>query len=180
MAIGYEVAVTPLQMASALAVVANGGFLMKPYIVDAVLDEEGGVVEQFRPQVVRRVLSERAAGEVRKCLVDAVGPDGTGETAAVPGYSVAGKTGTARKYSAAQNRYLDGRYVVSFMGFLPAGNPRILGIVVVDDPQTGSLLRYGGTVAAPVFAQIAREAAAYLNLEPDSTSVQYAGSYGSN
>ena len=180
MAIGYEVAVTPLQLASALGAIANGGFLMKPYIVDAILDDKGRAVEKFRPEVVRRVVSERAANEVRKCLIEVMGPDGTGENGAVEGCSVAGKTGTARKYSVEMNQYLPGRYVVSFMGFLPAENPRFLGIVVVDDPQTGSLHRYGGTVAAPVFSRIATEAVAYMNLGGNIESAEVAGTYRDN
>ncbi len=177
MAIGYEVAVTPLQVASALGAIANGGFLMKPYVVDAILDDKGREIEKFRPQVVRRVVSERAANEVRKCLVEVMGPDGTGENGAVEGCTVAGNTGTARKYSTTTHQYLSGRYVVSFMGFLPAENPRLLGIVVVDDPQTGVLNRYGGTVAAPVFSRIATEAVAYMNLEENATSPAVAGTY---
>lgn len=180
MAIGYEVSVTPLQMANALAVIANGGELMRPYIVDSVVDAKGRVLEKRHPEVVRRVVSERAANEVRKMLIGVVGPGGTGEKGAVEGFSVAGKTGTARKYGVKEKHYLAGRYVVSFMGFLPAEDPQLLGIVVVDDPRTGSLHRYGGTVAAPVFSRIATEAAAYLNLNASYSGENYAGGYGSD
>ncbi len=177
MSIGYEVAVTPVQMANALAVIANGGQLLKPRILDAILDEKGRVIRQYTTEEVRRVISERAASEVRKMLIKVVSSDGTGEKGAVKGFTVAGKTGTARKYSPAHHRYLDGRYVVSFMGFLPAENPQLLGIVMVDDPQTGSLLRYGGTIAAPIFSRIATEAAAYLDLDPNFARPDYAGRY---
>jgi cell division protein FtsI/penicillin-binding protein 2 len=174
--IGYAVSVTPLQMANALAAIANGGELMKPYLVDAVVDAKGRTIQDTKPQVVRRVISERAAGEMRKMLRTVVGGEGiqgvvTGAGAAVEGYPVAGKTGTARKVNPTGRGYLSGRYVVSFMGYLPADDPQILGIVVVDDPQTdSSVSRYGGTVAAPIFSKIAAEAAAYLDLEPDHTS----------
>lgn len=180
MPIGYEVAVTPLQMANALAVIANGGNLMRPYVVDTVFDDKGRVIQKYRPQVRRRVISEQAANEVRKCLISVVSPEGTGENGAVEGYTVAGKTGTARKYCAELGGYANGRYVVSFMGFLPAENPQLLGIIVVDDPRTGSLLRYGGTVAAPVFSKIATEAAAYLNLEPYRGGANLAKTYEGN
>ncbi|MEM8954869.1 MAG: penicillin-binding protein 2 [Verrucomicrobiota bacterium] len=171
--IGYAVSVTPLQMVNALAAVANGGQLMRPYLVESVVDSKGRLISEKKPEAVRRIMSERAAGELRKMLrtvVDGEGIEGvvTGANAAVEGYSVGGKTGTARKVNPDGRGYLAGRYVVSFMGFLPADDPKILGIIVVDDPQThSSVARYGGTVAAPIFSRIAKEAAAYFDLEPD-------------
>lgn len=175
--IGYAVSVTPLQMANALGAVANGGELMRPYLVESVVDSKGRTISENKPEVVRRVMSERAAREMRKMfrtVVDGEGITGTvtGSAAAVDGYDVGGKTGTARKVNPDGRGYLAGRYVVSFMGFLPADDPEILGIIVVDDPQThSSVARYGGTVAAPIFSRIAGEAAAYLDLEPDYSEI---------
>jgi cell division protein FtsI/penicillin-binding protein 2 len=166
-AMGYAVSVTPLQMANALATVVNGGELMRPYIVDGVFDSKGRTIQDTKPQVVRRVISERAAEDVRKMMKAVTGEGGTGTKAIVDGYDVRGKTGTARKVNPTGRGYLNGRYVVSFIGYLSTDEPKIVGIVMVDDPQTdSSVSRYGGTVAAPIFARIAAEAAAYLDLEP--------------
>lgn len=165
---GYEVAVTPLQMAVAGSVIANGGVLRPPTILGGLEDRasngEGFVKAESR--AVRRVISEKAANQVRGCMVESVGEHGTGSKGAVPGYTVAGKTGTARKH--VENvGYVSGRYIVSFMGFLPAENPRILGLVVIDDPQVDGSAVYGGSVAAPIFAAIAEDAVKVLDIEPD-------------
>jgi len=167
MAMGYEVSVTPLQIVAAYAAIANGGNLMRPMILRSIEDPRGRTVKKFEPQVVRRVVSEATADDVRQAMMTVVSDVGTGELAAVRGHRVAGKTGTARKYSVEQKKYLKGRYVVSFAGFFPAENPQLVGLVVVDDPRSEGVNIYGGTIAGPLFSQIAAEAATYLNIEPD-------------
>ena len=104
---------------------------------------------------------------VKRAMVAVTAKGGTGTAAAVPGYTVAGKTGTAQKYDTETKRYLKGRYVVSFMGFLPADRPELMGLVVVDDPQVDHVSRYGGTIAAPLFQRIAAQAMASMNIEPE-------------
>ncbi|MEM7013835.1 MAG: penicillin-binding protein 2, partial [Verrucomicrobiota bacterium] len=172
MAMGYEVAVTPLQMATALSAVANGGLLMQPRVISTIENDNEEVLEKTDTRVVRRVLSSAAADSMRRAMMAVTAQGGTATRANFPGYLVAGKTGTARKYSAEAKGYLDGRYVCSFMGFFPADNPRVVGIVVVDDPvkpaDDPEMPLYGGTVAAPIFAEMAAKIAAYLEI-PAST-----------
>ena len=135
MARGYEVAVTPIQMATALGVIANGGELMKPLLVRKITDSDGRTVEEYKPRVLSRVISEKTAHQVREAMVKVVSEKGTAKRAAVEGYVVAGKTGTARKVANGKRGYLAGQYVVSFMGFLPAENPQFTALVMIDDPH---------------------------------------------
>ncbi len=164
MAMGYEVAVTPIQMITALSAIANGGELLKPRIIADVTSPDGKVIHKTGREVVRRVISERTAELVRMALEDVISDYGTGERAAVEGYRVAGKTGTAKKYSVPRGCYLDGHYVVSFMGFLPADDPKVAVLVMVDDPKAEDMQLYGGTVAAPIFADIMRRAVKRLRI----------------
>ncbi len=163
---GHEVGVTPLQMVSAMSVIANGGKLMMPQIVSRVTNDEGVVLASYPPVEVRRVVSEDATTKVRAMLVDVVSKAGTASLAAVPGYQVAGKTGTAQKLDPKTHTYVQ-NYVVSFLGFMPADKPEFVGLVMIDDAQTRAGLNYGGLVAAPIFSRIAERAARYLNLAPD-------------
>ncbi|MDG2124339.1 MAG: penicillin-binding protein 2 [Verrucomicrobiales bacterium] len=167
MAMGYEVAVTPLQMLAALGVVANGGEFVEPRVIAAVEGSDGAAEQSFGLRKARRVISRHAAAMVKRAMVAVTANGGTGTAAAIPGYTVAGKTGTAQKYDTEAKRYLQGRYVVSFMGFLPADRPELMGVVVVDDPQVDHVDRYGGTIAAPLFRRIAEQAMASLNVEPE-------------
>lgn len=170
--IGYEVDVTPLQMLNALCAVANGGVLMQPQIVSKITDACGQPTYEQAPQKIRRVISEETADHLREAMLLVTGDEGTGKLAAVEGYPTAGKTGTARKPKKDRSMgYCEGHYVASFMGFLPAENPRLAGIVIVDDPvgkdsDGSSLSRYGGSVAAPVFREIAEEAMKYMEVQP--------------
>ena len=164
---GYEVAVTPLQMATACSVIANGGVLKPPTILKGLKENRrdaelvGGLSAP-----ARRIISEKAAMQVRRCMVAAIGESGTGTNAAMPGYTVAGKTGTARKH--VENvGYVSGRYIASFMGFLPAENPELLGLIVIDDPRLEGREVYGGSVAAPFFKRVAEDAVKILGIEPD-------------
>jgi cell division protein FtsI/penicillin-binding protein 2 len=165
--IGYEVDVTPLQMLNALCAVANGGNLMQPKIVSKITNAYGEPTYVSKPHKVRRVISEETADYMRSDMLLVTGDLGTGKLGAVEGYPTCGKTGTARKPEKDRSKgYMKGHYVVSFMGFLPAENPRLAMIVVVDDPVGEGVSRYGGTVAAPVFKEIATEAMKYMGVEP--------------
>ncbi len=175
MAMGYEVAVTPLQMVAALGVVANGGELLVPRIVRSVVDASGKPVLDTERTVVRRVISERAAAQVKQAMVAVTSEGGTGTKGCVEGYSVAAKTGTAQKYDPATGQYLSGRYVVSYMGFLPAEDPKLAAIVVVDDPKTDKVNLYGGTIAGPIFARIATRAMAAVDVTPEPRPAAFSG-----
>jgi cell division protein FtsI/penicillin-binding protein 2 len=162
---GHEVGVTPLQMLMAMATIANGGELVAPRIVKSITDENGKIISQLKPTVVRRVISEEAAAQVTLALSGVVSKRGTAEEAAVPGFTVSGKTGTAQKVDP-KGGYEHGKEVVSFSGFLPSENPAFVGLVVLDDPHAPPELNYGGKVAGPIFARVAELAARYLDLEP--------------
>jgi cell division protein FtsI (penicillin-binding protein 3) len=155
--IGQGIAVTPVQMAAAYAAVANSGIWSRPHLVDHVAG--GGRPSLYR----RRLVSRRIAGELMRMLKDVVA-EGTGQYAAMPGYQVAGKTGTAQKPDS-HGGYATGRYVASFVGIVPASRPRFVVLVAVDEPQ-GAI--WGGVVAAPAFQQIARFDLQYLEVPPDA------------
>ena len=170
MAFGQSVSVTPIQMIMGMSVIANGGKLMKPRLV--LSKGEGTNVQETEP--VREVISDKTAKFVSSALEKVVSQQGTAPLARVEGFTVAGKTGTAQK--SGPHGYLDGRYIVSFAGFLPAERPRLIGLVIVDDAKIGSAANYGGLVAAPVFSKIGGRAARYLDLTPAETKVAQAGS----
>lgn len=161
---GYEVAVTPVQMLAAMAAVANGGKLLQPRVVQALESADGEVVHESKPAFVRRVMSPEASAMLLRALTEVTQPGGTGEAARVPGYNVAGKTGTARWFDPAAKKYQEGQWVVSFVGALPAERPQLAAIVVIDRPRGGPESSTGGKAAAPLFAEIARVAADYLDL----------------
>jgi cell division protein FtsI (penicillin-binding protein 3) len=163
LSIGQEIAVTPIQMVAAISAIANGGLLMKPFLVKEVRNPEGMVVEQFSPQVRHRVLAPEVAQQMKNLLVGVIQPGGTGEKAAIPGYTVAGKTGTAQKIDPSTHRYFPDRFVSSFVGFVPVKDPRLAVLVVVEEPEG---ISWGGSVAAPVFKTIAQEALNYLGVLP--------------
>lgn len=159
-AIGQEIGVTPLQLATAVSSVANGGWLMKPYIVSAVRDRTGRLIAQMAPQVRRRPISPETTQLLTRIL-EGVVAQGTGTRAAVPGYRVAGKTGTAQKIDPQTGVYSSSLFVGSFAGYVPADDPRLTIVVVIDEPQTEA---WGGVVAAPVFRRIAEQALPYLGV----------------
>jgi len=156
---GQGVSVTSLQLARALAAIANGGNLVTPHFLREA--EDGATAG---PEVTtRRAISEETAAAMRSILTDVVN-EGTGASAAVPGYEVAGKTGTAQKARTdGQAGYEKGAYVASFSGFLPAEDPRVLIVVTVDEPSNAI---YGGTVAAPTFSRIAAYCVDHLKIPP--------------
>jgi cell division protein FtsI/penicillin-binding protein 2 len=156
--IGQGQLVTPLQMASAYSAIANGGILRAPHIIQSV----GG---QAEPEPAgHRVISSQTAASLRQMLEGVLAPGGTASEVSIPGYQLAGKTGTASKVDEATGEYSKSRYVASFMGFAPASNPKLLTAVIVDEPQSGSI--FGGTVAAPAFGQIMSFALPYLRIPP--------------
>jgi cell division protein FtsI/penicillin-binding protein 2 len=163
---GHEVGVTPLQMMVAMATIANGGKLVTPRIVKSVTAGDGKTITTFSPTVLRQVISPETAAQVGNALRGVVSDRGTAAAAAVPGFTISGKTGTAQKVDP-KGGYEQGKYVVSFSGYLPSDQPEFVGIVVLDDAKTSKPeLNYGGLVAGPIFSRIAEKAARYLDLQP--------------
>jgi len=158
--IGQGLSVTPIQMASAYAAIANGGILQPPRLVL----QEGG--EKIPEPAGERVISRDTAAKLRTMLEGVLAPGGTASEVSVPGYTLAGKTGTAQV--AEDGTYSNTDYVASFVGFAPAEHPKLLVSVVVDRPSQGSY--YGGVVAAPAFGEIAKFALPYLGIPPDQGS----------
>jgi cell division protein FtsI (penicillin-binding protein 3) len=156
--IGQGELVTPMQMASAYAAIANGGILPRAHIIGAIngrpLPEPAG----------RRIISSATAASLRHMLEGVLAPGGTASEVSIPGYQLAGKTGTANKIDPATGEYSQTAFIASFMGFAPAADPKLLCAVVVDEPQSGSI--YGGAVAAPAFGQIMSFALPYLGVPP--------------
>ena len=168
MAIGQSIAVTPIQLLSATAALANGGTLMKPLLVKEIKDIKGKTIKSFRPEPLRRVLDAGSAEEV-KALLENVVAKGTGRNAYVEGYRVAGKTGTAQVVGE-KGGYVQGRYVASFTGFAPVDHPRVAVTVMIAEPQGG--IYYGGVIAAPVFQAIMQDVLHYLRLPEDPSLIK--------
>ena len=163
---GHEIGVTPLQMTVAMATIANGGKLIMPRMVKSITTSEGRSISSLSPVVLRQVISPETAKEIGDALRGVVSDSGTAAAAAVPGFTIAGKTGTAQKVNP-RGGYEEGKYVVSFAGYLPAERPEFVGLVVLDDAHTSKPeLNYGGLVAGPIFSRLAEKAARYLDLEP--------------
>ena len=156
--IGQGVSVTPVQMASAYAAIANGGILRPARMVEAVGGRRVGAPKG------KRVISEQTSDQLREMLKGVLAPGGTAAEARVPGYSLAGKTGTANKVDEQTGEYSKARYIASFVGFAPADDPRLLVTVMVDEPS-GAI--YGGEVAAPAFQEITQFALTYLKIPPE-------------
>jgi cell division protein FtsI (penicillin-binding protein 3)/stage V sporulation protein D (sporulation-specific penicillin-binding protein) len=167
---GQEVLASPIQLVTAMSVIANGGKLMAPELAKQVTDPSGRVVETFQPRAVRQVISTAAAREVAEALHQ-VTIDGTAKAIKITdakgnGYTFAGKTGTAQKWIAGQG-YSHTQHVASFIGFMPAEDPAFVALVMVDDPKTLPRQDYGAEVSAPVFKNIAEQMAQILNIPPD-------------
>ncbi|MBN2032172.1 MAG: transpeptidase family protein [Deltaproteobacteria bacterium] len=166
---GQGMTVNSLQVAMATAAIANGGKLMRPYLLKEVREPGGRVIEKTEPHVVRKVLSAEAARLSTRILESAVGETGTGFPAAISGYRVAGKTGTAQKVDLGTKRYSDKNYVALFVGFAPADRPRMLMVVVLDEPEKK---KYGGLAAAPVFREVGAWAMNRFQINPDLRLVE--------
>lgn len=161
--IGQEVAVTALQILRAYSAIANGGFLVNPYVVSEIRDPDGKIL--YRAVIKReRIISEKTAQIMKNILKKVTQEGGTATRAKLDGNEVAGKTGTAQKYDPARGRYSQDKFIASFVGFIPVQNPGIALIVVIHDPKGE---HFGGVVAAPVFKAISDEALAYLNVPRD-------------
>jgi len=165
---GQGVSVTGIQLVTALSAIANGGSLMKPYVVEKVVNEKGEVVQSFQPEVVRKVISEETAKKVTALLKGTTERGGTGEGAVPEGYEIAGKTGTAQKVDSLMGGYSEDHYMSGFIGFAPVEGPKLVLLVVIDEPQGNN---YGGVVAAPIFKAIMEKVLPYLQVVPKGTTI---------
>lgn len=165
--IGQGVAVTPIQLASAFAAIANNGVLMKPRILTHIADAEGKIVRTYDPEPVRQAVSKETAMQVRTVL-EGVVSRGTGKKAAVPGFKAAGKTGTAQKILP-NGAYSHDHFWASFVGFVPYDEPKIVVAVSIDEPHP---VYYGGEVAAPAFSRVASETLAYWQISQSQAPEQ--------
>jgi cell division protein FtsI (penicillin-binding protein 3) len=172
-AFGQGISVTGIQLVAALSAIANGGSLMKPSMVEKITNEKGETLESFKPEVVRRVISEETAKKVTALLKTTTEKGGTGEGAVPTGYEVAGKTGTAQKVDNQRGGYSEDDYNSGFIGFAPADDPKVVLLVVIDEPQGAT---YGGVVAAPVFRTIMAKILPDFNVHPKGTVVVQAES----
>jgi len=161
---GQGLSLSTIQLAAAISSIANGGNLMRPYLVERIVDDSGKEDQKFEPQIVRRVISPETAHKVSAMMETVTGDGGTGTKAAVDGFRVAGKTGTAEKVDAVTHTYSPSRRIGSFVGFVPADKPKLTIAVIIDEPQG---VKYGGVVAAPAFRGIAQNTLAYLKIQPN-------------
>ncbi|MFN3966625.1 MAG: peptidoglycan D,D-transpeptidase FtsI family protein [Endomicrobiia bacterium] len=157
---GQGIGVTGLQLINAFSSIANDGLLFEPIVIKEIVDENGKILWKYQPRVIRRVILEDVAKEVKDILLKTV-EYGTGKLAQVQGYNVCGKTGTAQKIDPLTRKYSKSKYISSFCGFLPYENPHIVILVVLDEPQTNY---WASEVACPVFSNIAKETMNYLNI----------------
>ncbi len=163
MSYGHGIAVTPLQLINATNAIANGGNLMKPRLVSHLIDNDGNTVMENDVEVIRKVISKSTSDTMME-MMESVVTNGTGISAYVPGYKVAGKTGTAQKII--DGRYAPGKYIGSFVAVAPATDPKISVLVIVDEPIG---VYYGGSVAAPVAGELIGEILEYMEVEPEFT-----------
>ncbi|HWP92322.1 MAG TPA: penicillin-binding transpeptidase domain-containing protein [Thermodesulfobacteriota bacterium] len=165
---GQGISVTAIQLASALSAIANGGYLLKPRVVKEIVSPDGKVVKGNEPEVVGRVISYDTA-ETIKGILEGVVENGTGKQASIPGYRVAGKTGTAQIPNPETGGYYSNRYLSSFIGFAPVDDPKITLVIVVENPKTSN---YGGVVAAPIFRAITEKVLFYKGIPPQKGFVE--------
>jgi len=166
---GQGMTTTSLQLVMAMAAIANGGKLMRPYVVKAVVDESGRVIKENYPKVVRRVISPRTAKKVAGILEGVVSKEGTGPLAAIKGFRVAGKTGTAQKVDPQTRTYSKTKHVATFVGFAPADQPKLVILVMIDEPKG---ISYGGVVAGPVFSEVGLWSLNHLRVNPQIKLVE--------
>ena len=165
MAIGHSIAVTPLQLVTAMSAVANDGVLLKPHIIKQITNADGSVYKEYGREEVHRVI-DSATDKTLVGLLEQVVATGGGSKAAVKGYRIAGRTGTAQKINEHTSGYMEGRYIASFCGFAPVENPELVVLVVIDDPSAGSF--YGGQIAAPVARDIFSQLFRFMHISPSS------------
>jgi cell division protein FtsI (penicillin-binding protein 3) len=166
---GQGISITSLQLVNAMAAIANGGKLMRPYVVKAMTDESGRVVKEFQPQMVRRVLSEETTKKVTAILEGVVSERGTAPLAAITGYRVAGKTGTPLKFNSLRKEYSHEDYSAVFVGFVPVKDPKLVILAMIDEPKG---VVYGGTVAGPVFREVGKWALNSMRVNPELKLVE--------
>ncbi|MCK5558639.1 MAG: PASTA domain-containing protein, partial [Candidatus Hydrogenedentes bacterium] len=162
--IGQEISLTPIQLVRVFSAIANDGIMMKPLLVRQIEDAHHRVIKRFDFQQQRRAISRSTARQLKQLLHKVV-EDGSGREASVPGYQVAGKTGTAQKIDPSTGRYRRDQHVAVFCGFVPVDKPRLTILVMVDGPRVEH--DTGGSVAAPVFREIAESSLSYLRVPPD-------------
>ena len=167
---GHAIAVTPLQAHFAMSVLANDGILMKPQIINRVEDSDGNLIDSYEPKALRRVISSSSARLLSKMLVKTVSPEGTAPQAQIPGMEVAGKTGTAQRLEKSGG-YSATEVDVSFIGYFPASDPRLVITVVIYNPQKG--VRYGGHLAGPAFKSVAEQLIHLLGISPKAPIRDY-------
>lgn len=160
---GQGLSITSIQLATAMSAIANGGLLVRPYIVKEITDKKGNVLMKRHPKIIRRVISKETSEKVKHIMELVVSKNGTAPEAALDGFNVAGKTGTAQKIDPDTKRYSTTRYISTFVGFVPVNKPRLLILVMIDEPKG---IYYGGVVAAPVFKKIAQWTLTYLGIWP--------------
>ena len=160
---GQGMSGTSLQLVTAMAAIANGGKLMRPYVVKAIVDRSGHTVNETRPKVIRRVISQKTAGKVARVLERVVSEEGTAAPASINGFRVAGKTGTSQKVDPGTRRYSWSKYVATFVGFVPVDNPKLVISVTIDEPRG---IHYGGLVAGPVFRDVGKWSLNYFRINP--------------
>lgn len=161
-AFGQSIAVSPLQMTTAFSAMVNGGNLLKPYMVKEIKSQEGEIIQKGETEIVGNPISKGTSDEIRKMMSAVVNQDGgSGSKAAIPGYNVGGKTGTASKYENGQ--VAKGKYITSFLAVAPADDPKLVCLIMVDEPQVGEHL-YGSLIAAPVAKQVLENSLKYLNV----------------
>jgi cell division protein FtsI/penicillin-binding protein 2 len=176
---GHEVGATPMQVVNAMCTIANRGKLLTPQIISSITNANGSVVANFPRAEVRQVVSPEVADSLVRALKEVVSKKGTAALAHIPGYEVAGKTGTAQKISPG-GAYEHNKYVVSFAGFFPADKPEICCLVVLDEPIPGNTPYYGGYIAAPIFSKIGQRVVRHLNLPPNPDFLKVSGSLAKN
>ena len=165
---GQGLSISPMQLITAFSAIANDGVMMKPQLVKAIMNDEGKLIEAFHPAKREKIVSQRTARQVTSILTSVVEKGGTGENASIQGFSIAGKTGTAQKVDRNTKRYSEQKFTSSFMGFLPADDPQLALLIIVDEPHGVS---YGGVVAAPIFREAAHHILRYLNITPKKGSM---------
>jgi len=164
---GQGISVSAIQLICGISAIANGGKLMKPMLIKKIISNNGKGLRVYRPEIIRRVISAQTAQQVKKMMSLVVKKEGTGVKAAMDGYTVCGKTGTAQKALKGKKGYSKNKYTSVFAGFAPQKNPELAILVVVDEPKKQY---YGGDVAAPAFKTIMAESFNYLNIPPEKNS----------
>ncbi len=160
---GQGMTASSIQLVTAMAAIANGGQLMKPYVVKAVTDESGKTIKEYHPQLVRRVISPDTAKTLSRILEEVATERGTAVHAAIDGYRVAGKTSTAQKVDPETGKYSNRDYVALFVGFVPVNRPKLVILAMIDEPRG---IRYGGLIAGPVFKEVGQWALSNLRVQP--------------